>query len=145
MEAQDPWPVSQTNTTINKTIILAYKTSLIGWQITLSWLHVIIEYCSLILVNGMQYHDKDQMARLPAPIARFMGLTWGPSGANRTQVGPMLAPWTLLSERFITKTNCCHLMLSDENSFLTIFNYVPQIYFSFGERYVVIFTHWSPG
>ena len=23
--------------------------------------------------------------------------TWGPSGANRTQVGPMLAPWTLLS------------------------------------------------
>ena len=23
--------------------------------------------------------------------------TWGPSGAGRTQVGPMLAPWTLLS------------------------------------------------
>ena len=23
--------------------------------------------------------------------------TWGPSGADRTQVGPMLAPWTLLS------------------------------------------------
>ena len=30
-------------------------------------------------------------------IARSMGPTWGPSGANRTQVGPMLAPWTLLS------------------------------------------------
>ena len=30
-------------------------------------------------------------------IARFMGPTWGPSGAIRTQVGPMLAPWTLLS------------------------------------------------
>ena len=30
-------------------------------------------------------------------IARFMGPTWGPSGADRTQVGPMLAPWTLLS------------------------------------------------
>ena len=26
-----------------------------------------------------------------------MGPTWGPSGADRTQVGPMLAPWTLLS------------------------------------------------
>ena len=25
-------------------------------------------------------------------IARFMGPIWGPSGANRTQVGPMLAP-----------------------------------------------------
>ena len=30
-------------------------------------------------------------------LARFMGPTWGPSGADRTQVGPMLAPWTLLS------------------------------------------------
>ena len=30
-------------------------------------------------------------------IARFMGPTWGPSGAGRTQMGPMLAPWTLLS------------------------------------------------
>ena len=27
-------------------------------------------------------------------IARFMGPTGGPSGADRTQVGPMLAPWT---------------------------------------------------
>ena len=26
-----------------------------------------------------------------------MGSTWVPSGADRTQVGPMLAPWTLLS------------------------------------------------
>ena len=26
-----------------------------------------------------------------------MGPTWGPSGAVRTQMGPMLAPWTLLS------------------------------------------------
>ena len=30
-------------------------------------------------------------------IARFIGPTWGPSGAVRTRVGPMLAPWTLLS------------------------------------------------
>ena len=31
-------------------------------------------------------------------IARFTGPTWGPSGADRTEVGSMLAPWTLLSE-----------------------------------------------
>ena len=30
-------------------------------------------------------------------MARFMGPTWGPSEADRTQVGPMLASWTLLS------------------------------------------------
>ena len=34
---------------------------------------------------------------LDALIARFMRPTWGPSGADRTQVGPMLVPWTLLS------------------------------------------------
>ena len=26
-----------------------------------------------------------------------MGPTWGPPGADKTQVGPKLAPWTLLS------------------------------------------------
>ena len=35
-----------------------------------------------------------------ALIARFMGPTWGPSGADKTHVGPMLAPWTLLSGWF---------------------------------------------
>ena len=29
--------------------------------------------------------------------AMFMGPTWGPPGAEGTQMGPMLAPWTLLS------------------------------------------------
>ena len=30
-------------------------------------------------------------------IAKFMGPTWGPSGSCRSQMGPMLASWTLLS------------------------------------------------
>ena len=30
-------------------------------------------------------------------LLRPVGPTWGPSGADRTQVGPMLATWTLLS------------------------------------------------
>ena len=29
-------------------------------------------------------------------IANFMGPTWGPPGSCRPQMGPMLAPWTLL-------------------------------------------------
>ena len=41
-------------------------------------------------------------------IARFMGPTWGPPGADRTQVGPMLAPWTLLSGVLIT-SNTVHI------------------------------------
>ena len=30
-------------------------------------------------------------------IAKFMGPTWGQPGSCRSQMGPMLAPWTLLS------------------------------------------------
>ena len=30
-------------------------------------------------------------------IARFMRPTWGPTVADRTHLGPMLAPWSLLS------------------------------------------------
>ena len=30
-------------------------------------------------------------------MAGFRGPTWGPYGVDRTQVGPMVAPWTLLS------------------------------------------------
>ena len=34
---------------------------------------------------------------MESQIARFMGSTWGLPGSCRPQVGPMLAPWTLLS------------------------------------------------
>ena len=30
-------------------------------------------------------------------VTKFMGPTWGPPGSSRPQMGPMLAPWTLLS------------------------------------------------
>ena len=36
-------------------------------------------------------------------IARFMGPTWCPPGTDRTQVGPMVAPWTLLSGMLVCK------------------------------------------
>ena len=43
--------------------------------------------------------------------ARFMGPTWGPSGADRTQVGPMLDPWTLLSGVLTSKETCLQFAL----------------------------------
>ena len=39
-------------------------------------------------------------------IAKFMGPTWGPPGSCRPQIGPMLAPWTLLSGMCISP--CYH-------------------------------------
>ena len=45
-------------------------------------------------------------------IARFMGPTWGPSRADRTQVGPMLAPLTLLSGDFSHMVDrLCHVVI----------------------------------
>ena len=41
-------------------------------------------------------------------IAKFMGPTWGPSGTDRAQVGPILAPSTLLSGCNVTHWG--HLM-----------------------------------
>ena len=43
-------------------------------------------------------------------IAKFIGPTWDPPGADRTQVGPKLAPWTLLSGvRFCSVLFSCGL------------------------------------
>ena len=43
-------------------------------------------------------HITESQCSLISLIARFKGPIWDPSGADRSQVGPMLAPWTLLSE-----------------------------------------------
>ena len=39
-------------------------------------------------------------------IARLMGPTWAIPGSCRSQVGPMLAPWTLLSGQIIPQLSC---------------------------------------
>ena len=43
--------------------------------------------------------------------SKVHGPTWGPSGADRTQVGAMLAPWTLLSGYFCVakRKNCFYI------------------------------------
>ena len=41
-------------------------------------------------------HCWDELTIL-TQIAKFMGPTWGTPGSCRPQMGPMLAPWTLLS------------------------------------------------
>ena len=44
-------------------------------------------------------------------IARFMGPTWGPSGVDRTQVGPMLAPWTFLFQKLYNGEDCIYVYI----------------------------------
>ena len=59
---------------------------------TFSWLHKQIGVPAGIQLGGNH----------KALIARFMGPTWGPYGADSAQVVTTLAPWTLLSGRRMT-------------------------------------------
>ena len=63
-----------------------------------------VEFWSRLVSQGpsMSFHWRWCHYRITL-ISRFMGPTWGPSGADRTQVGPMLAPWTLLSRHYPEK------------------------------------------
>ena len=79
--------------------------------------------CSAIDKNGPRFRS----SMLEAPrlqgvrltlIARFMGPTWGPTGADRTQVGPMLAPWTLLSGTLLQLDATTRLLANDRAAFL---------------------------
>ena len=49
------------------------------------------------LLAELFWRSKNIFQVLIYPDSRFMGPTWGLSGADRTQMGPMLASWTLLS------------------------------------------------
>ena len=51
----------------------------------------------MVRCNMIFHMSQNSNSQKTPQIARFMGPTWGPSGADRTQVGPMLGPWTLLS------------------------------------------------
>ena len=71
------------------------------------WVHAKLETTSKMLVRSTVlllqlpcewlWGLKLMSNQIISLIARSMGPTWSPSGADRTQVGPMLAPWTLLS------------------------------------------------
>ena len=60
--------------------------------------------CSLERRNGMGNYREELIRHLICSIvpqiAKFMGTTWDPPGSCRPQMGPMLAPWNLLSGYF---------------------------------------------
>ena len=57
-------------------------------------------------------------------IARFMGTTWDPSGAERTQVGSVLAPWTLLSGYITATLYIKHCKSFSKNKFESIHHFM---------------------
>ena len=66
--------------------------------------------------NTYQYIHRNVVKRF-TQIARFIAPAWGASGADRTQVGPMLAPWTLLSGlKPRTRIHCATMVFSQNHS-----------------------------
>ena len=55
--------------------------------------------------------NRTPLIKVAPPIAKFMGPTWGPPGSCRPQMGPMLAPWTLLSWTLVShwSRKWCHI------------------------------------
>ena len=53
-------------------------------------------------------------------IAKFMGPTWGPPGSCGPQMGPMLAPWTLLSGHFNSTFQRSRYMDTDMDVLLAV-------------------------
>ena len=74
--------------------------------------------CKLSAINSIlsQYRLKTSILYSWIPwltqIAKFMGPKWGPPGSCRPLMGPMLAPWTLLSGKaFEAKFLTFHIYL----------------------------------
>ena len=93
---------------VSSTVIHTGQDSVSHWQLinfqsgySKCW------FDSLRLVSWRQGEWKRPLCLsvLATLITRFMETTWGSSGADRTQVGPMLAPWTLLSRWLWHKTD----------------------------------------
>ena len=49
------------------------------------------------IVIAIAYNTYNISEGIYTQIAKFMGPTWGPPGSCQPQMGPMLAPWNLLS------------------------------------------------
>ena len=68
-----------------------------------------------------RYH----LGKITSLISRFMGPTWGPSGADRAQVGPILVPWTLQSG--IQISNCYQTKNKSDSKYCFIIDNTPCV------------------
>ena len=68
------------------------------YEINLSQILMLLEIQIFSFFKSALSSHAHIMAETQWPqIAKIMGLTWDPPGSCRPQMGPMLAPWTLLS------------------------------------------------
>ena len=80
-----------------------------------------IQGCDVLCFTVMAIDHKHHIyVMVTSQIAKFMGPTWGPPGSCWSQMGPMLALWTLLSGIFpsaneVILKHGCHQPVSKHN------------------------------
>ena len=68
------------------------------------------DWCSVKVCIYSRKYTQAQGIRYKLPqIAKFMGPTWGSPGSCQPQMGPMWAPWALLSGAFSQTSLCCQM------------------------------------
>ena len=68
-----------------------------GQYFSSRWPHVMFKYCTRIALLYVISIQVPYWWGKGSQILRFMGPTWGPPGSCRSHMGPMSAPWTMLS------------------------------------------------
>ena len=88
-----------------------------------------------VVIVAAVNRSRDLVEHLKTPIAKFMGPTWGPPGADRTQVGPVLALWTLLSGNICNGqmlhhwSTCMRIDMWFHPTIQTTYNYLSMLKF----------------
>ena len=72
--------------------------------------HLNVNSCVLVRIDELAVVCPIGKSNLPQ-ISKFMGPTWGQHGSCRPQMGPILAPWTLLSGRLAVAKLRKHLQV----------------------------------
>ena len=109
-----------------------YKDKTVSWCLIFTTKIPIPEKTVLILRWGPVYHFKisiqcDAIVTKTTQIAKFMAPTWGPPGSCWPQMGPMLAPWTLLSGNFLQNTTDKHSIAHIQGHIMGCFLWVKSM------------------
>ena len=86
--------------------------------------HNCLLFCYIVILALICWAAKQrrQTHQNNPDIAKLMGPTWGPSGSCRTQMGPMLVPWTLLSGNILAIGLTVRCDSAYPTSFHTLYN-----------------------
>ena len=71
---------------------IGFDTEQVTSHYLTQWWNVLLKNRCVIWPQSVKNNKHVQTSQ----IANFMGPTWGPAGSCGPQMGPMLAPWTLL-------------------------------------------------